>query len=184
MHIKDAYRDVFSSGTFAKASGFTLLELVITLVVLSVLVTAAAPSFSQIIESNKMKRLATELEWLMVQAKSEAVMRNEDIIIKLPNAIYSNPVINDWEISAELTNNKKIFLLNGDNFKNISLYHNFGRAEKKFNPFNGKFNGSGRFTFYINEMKKLSVVITGSLTNRIYICNYNDGDYGYERCPS
>ncbi|WP_318439639.1 pilus assembly FimT family protein [Photobacterium leiognathi] len=61
--------------------GFTLLELVIAVSVMSIMLAMAAPSFSQLIETNKIKRLATEVEWFLVQAKSEAVMRGGNVYI-------------------------------------------------------------------------------------------------------
>ncbi|MFA0231863.1 Tfp pilus assembly protein FimT/FimU, partial [Vibrio sp. 10N.261.45.A7] len=59
--------------------GFTLLELLVTVSVLSILIATAAPSFSSVTETVKMQRLAGELNGFLIQAKSESVKRNQDL---------------------------------------------------------------------------------------------------------
>lgn len=59
-------------GIHRKAGGFTLLEMLITITLMATIIAVAAPSFSSYIDSNKVKQLATEMEWVLVQAKSEA----------------------------------------------------------------------------------------------------------------
>ena len=44
---------------------------------MSVLLAAAAPSFQNVFETNKMQRLADELHGFVLQGKSEAVLRRE-----------------------------------------------------------------------------------------------------------
>ena len=59
--------------------GFTLLELLITVVVLSVLLAAAVPSFSSLLASSKLQRLAPEVHGFLVTARSEAIARNQEL---------------------------------------------------------------------------------------------------------
>ncbi|GAL06124.1 type IV fimbrial biogenesis protein FimT [Photobacterium aphoticum] len=48
------------------------MEMLITITLMATIIAVAAPSFSSYIDSNKVKQLATEMEWVLVQAKSEA----------------------------------------------------------------------------------------------------------------
>lgn len=182
-HVKHAYRHAFSPDACSKASGFTLLELVITLVVLSVLVTAAAPSFSQIIESSKMKRLATELEWLMVQAKSEAVMRNQEVTLHMIDIGDEDKpnITSDWQIEVRDASGGMISYLDGNHFKNIEIYQNFPNEKLIFDSLYGKPKAHGSLYFNFPNKQKLRTTIFNR-TGRVYSCSYNAKGYGYERC--
>lgn len=59
--------------------GFNLLELTITIAILSILLLIAVPNFDGMTSRIKMNRLASELNSFLVQAKSEAVMRNKKL---------------------------------------------------------------------------------------------------------
>ncbi|HEV2110252.1 MAG TPA: GspH/FimT family pseudopilin [Gammaproteobacteria bacterium] len=64
-----------------KQSGFTLLELLITMVVGAVLMAIAIPNFRITIQNN---RLSTQLNTLlsgMIYSRSEAIKRNTDVVI-------------------------------------------------------------------------------------------------------
>ncbi|WP_409591254.1 pilus assembly FimT family protein [Vibrio jasicida] len=60
---------------------FTLIELLITICVLSVLLVFAAPSFSSLFESSRMNTAQDELMGFVIMAKSEAVFRNSPVYI-------------------------------------------------------------------------------------------------------
>lgn len=63
------------------AAGFTLLELMVTLIVLSVLLTVAVPGFFQTIRSNRAAANANELVTALSIARSEAVRRGARITL-------------------------------------------------------------------------------------------------------
>ena len=165
--------------------GFTLLELIIAISLISILATMAAPSFSQIVEANKVKRLATEIEWLFVQAKSESVMRNEFVLIDINNMSQGIPSINNWTISANVSGGEQLASINGADFNQISIVKNFNGNNLKFNPFNGKLNKQISFNFFAQSNKQIKLVVSGALTNRIYTCSDQSGVqkvYGYDVC--
>ena len=71
--------------TIARHSrGFTLLELLITLVVLGVVIGVAVPNFQNYIVQNRVKTGAQTLFMDLTYARSEAIKRNEDVTIQ-PN---------------------------------------------------------------------------------------------------
>lgn len=61
--------------------GFTLLELMVTLVVLSVILGLGVPSMRSIILNQRVRNAAMELDSALLFARSEATKRNNDVTI-------------------------------------------------------------------------------------------------------
>ena len=62
-----------------RLQGLSLVELLATLVILSVLVSLAAPSFSQMLAEQRLRQVSSELRISLITARSEAVKRNESV---------------------------------------------------------------------------------------------------------
>jgi len=64
-----------------KNKGFTLLELIVTLTIVTILFTVAVPSFSDMLERNRVtgasEKIKADMEW----ARSTAIRNNTDIIM-------------------------------------------------------------------------------------------------------
>lgn len=63
------------------ASGFTLLELLITIAVVAVLAAIAVPSFQNMIATQRMRSAANDLVSTLNFARSEAVKRNTTVTV-------------------------------------------------------------------------------------------------------
>ncbi|MDG1066024.1 MAG: GspH/FimT family pseudopilin [Luminiphilus sp.] len=72
-----------------KASiGFTLVELLMGLAILSIVTTTVVPSFSQLIAEQRLRQVSNELRLSLALARSEAIKRNESVNVL--------PVANTW----------------------------------------------------------------------------------------
>ena len=78
------------------ACGFTLIELLITLAVLGIVMTLAAPSFADFIISNRLKTTAFDLLVSLNYARSEAIKRNADATVNPAGAGWSS----GWSVQA------------------------------------------------------------------------------------
>ena len=149
--------------------GFTLLELVFTIVIIGILIAMAAPSFNGLIESNKVKRLATEIEWLLVQAKSEAVMRGDKVYVKSSAPNMSPRSITSWDITSSLEGGTPIFsTIKSTSFSKISIINSSRLKKFYFDPLHGKPNANGSYRYGIGDYKLKTVLY--SITGRIYTC--------------
>ena len=78
-----------------RASGFTLIELIITVVIASILISLAAPSFSGLIKNSRLTSQANELMADLTFARSEAVKRGANITVcKSTDGATCNPAAN------------------------------------------------------------------------------------------
>lgn len=68
--------------------GFTLIELMVTVFVLSILTAVALPSFKSFIVSQRIKSASFDISSTLIMARSEAIRRNTNVDI--------NPVSNNW----------------------------------------------------------------------------------------
>lgn len=76
--------------------GFTLMELVITLMVVAVGVALAVPTYEDIVQRRQNSAKAEELASFLAMARSESVKINEEVSVALT---YTND--NDWCIGAQ-----------------------------------------------------------------------------------
>ena len=64
----------------ARASGFTLVEMMIVLLVLAVVLSLGAPGFSDLIKNNRMLTQVYEMRALLNNARSEALSQREFVV--------------------------------------------------------------------------------------------------------
>lgn len=76
--------------------GFTLVELLLTVAILGILMGLAAPSFVDIIKSQKVKAMSTDIQLALVLARSEAIKRNRNVTLA-PNT--ANTWTSGWTIA-------------------------------------------------------------------------------------
>ncbi|MGC9494558.1 GspH/FimT family pseudopilin [Vibrio genomosp. F10] len=166
--------------------GFTLLELVITMSVCGVVLAFAAPNFSKMIESSKMQRLATELNGFLIQARSEAVMRNEALYAHISFLEGTVNTTGSWSIvladSDDLSTAYRIAHFDGSPYKGIKLTHTFSSQQVSFEEIRGR-PKSGSFVFHpkLDSTNKIAIR-TSNPPGRIRVCGVEGDRYGYKAC--
>ena len=75
-------------------SGFTLIELMVTIVVLAVIVSIAAPSISTQLANQRVKSTTATLINALREAKAESVIRRQPVTVSYINGNRSNNIIN------------------------------------------------------------------------------------------
>ncbi|PHS30719.1 MAG: pilus assembly protein FimT [Methylophaga sp.] len=70
-----------------KIQGFTLLELMITLAIAAIMVTIGIPSFMGLIRDSRMTTNANDFFTALSYARSEAAMRNVEVIIQSKSSV-------------------------------------------------------------------------------------------------
>lgn len=73
-----------------RQSGFTLLELMVTIAVFAVIFGIAIPSFSSFIAAQRVRAASFDLNASLIQARSEATKRNTDVVIQQASGGWQN----------------------------------------------------------------------------------------------
>lgn len=73
-----------------RESGFTLIELVVTIAVAAILMAVAIPSFRGTLQNNRMTTQANEFVTAFNMARSEAIRRAQNVIICAPSVNWQN----------------------------------------------------------------------------------------------
>ena len=81
-----------------RQGGFTAIELMMTLAVVAILAALAAPSFQQLIATQRIKSVASALNESLWVARSEALKRNDKVAFKFTNS-GDDTVVGDWMIT-------------------------------------------------------------------------------------
>lgn len=69
-------------------SGFSLIELMVTIVIAAILASIAMPSFTAIIQNQRIRSASSDLYSSLIRARSEAIKRNVNITL--------TPVSGNW----------------------------------------------------------------------------------------
>jgi type IV fimbrial biogenesis protein FimT len=77
--------------------GFTLLELMASIAILAIVVGVAVPSFMTVIENNRSQMAAEAFYSALIAARSEAVKRNQPIVLCKSADELTCINTNDWE---------------------------------------------------------------------------------------
>ncbi|MFZ2541189.1 MAG: GspH/FimT family pseudopilin, partial [Gallionella sp.] len=83
-------------GTIPKSSGFTLIELMITLVILAIAMALGIPSYRDWVQNTQIRNAAESVQNGLQRARAEAVGRNTNVAFVL---LGVNPTwASSWEV--------------------------------------------------------------------------------------
>jgi len=92
-----------------KQTGFTLVELMITLVIAAILIAVAAPNFSAMTQNNRISAQTNQIITAFTFARSEAVKRSATINVTATNPIATDEWGAGWTVSIAGGADLKIF---------------------------------------------------------------------------
>lgn len=165
--------------------GFTLLELLVTVSVLSILIAAAAPSFSSVTETVKMQRLAGELNGFLIQAKSESVKRNQDLWVHFSMDKNEVQSTGEWTVRLKPTEDlsgETLLMLSGEPFRGVSFSHNYTGARISFESVRGRPSRGTIYLFPNGVSTDRLLIKLSSPPGRIKVCGESSAQYGYYAC--
>lgn len=81
----------------ARARGFTLIELMVTIAIAAILAGLAAPSFRDLIANNRLKTHTSALHTSLLQARSEAIKRNGRVVLCKSSNAATCATTGDWQ---------------------------------------------------------------------------------------
>ncbi|MES9850933.1 MAG: GspH/FimT family pseudopilin [Candidatus Thiodiazotropha sp. L084R] len=105
-------------------SGFTVVELLMTIVIGSILVAIAVPSYTSMVERNAVSTTSNELLSGLLLARSEAIRQEEETVTLSPSS-------NGWQVDMELGTNLVNYTADSGNITitgNDITYNARGRA--------------------------------------------------------
>lgn len=85
--------------------GFTLIELMVTVTIMSILLSVGLPSFQSIIASSRLTSTTNAMVSALQLAKSEAMKQHKTVVIRKKN----NDWANGWEVFVDDLIDNKIF---------------------------------------------------------------------------
>ncbi|MDV6252688.1 GspH/FimT family pseudopilin [Vibrio sp. EA2] len=166
--------------------GITLLELLITVSVLSILLAVAAPSFKPVSQTVQMQGLATELFGFLNQSKSEAVMRNKKLYVHF--SMDKGNTVNKGNWSLNLTDSltaggNTILHFSGSPYSELSIKHNYDAKYISFEEVRGRPNSGSIELFSTNNQSLKLKIKLSNPPGRIKVCSESGAKlYDYPKC--
>ncbi len=170
-----------------KVKGFTIIELMITLIVLTVLVAIATPSFSGLLDRRKLQGAGEQLFVDLMYAKSEAFKRNTPVTVSFVGngatwcygmAVNSACDCSDNVPACSIDGVTKI--ISQDDYTDVSVAPDSSYDDNTltFTPLRGMAN-AGNLQFTLSNGTELGVVV--SSFGRIRLCS-DSGSFNQSGC--
>lgn len=176
------------------ARGFTLLELLITVSIVTLMLAFAGPNYRQLNQQIKMTALANDLHGFFMQAKSEAVFRNQEVWVHIEGMpsntgewrllLFSHDSEPTRDDSAPSSNPERVIsVLNGDRYHSLSVTNTSSINSVKFEPVMGNPTSAGNITIQGQGSDSQGIrVIIHNGAGRVRICSIEGELYGFSAC--
>lgn len=144
-----------------QAGGFTLLELMITLLVIAIVASIAVPSMRNMIVNSSAKRITGLFELDLEFARSHAITRGETVRL----SPRDGDIVNGWQVIAETTND--LLRERGSLDSNVTITSSAGLSSIAFTP-TGQIETAGTVTIRTSgctgdEDKSISLLTSGQI---------------------
>ena len=161
-----------------QVGGFTLIELMLAVAIAGVLASMAVPSFSKMIERNRLKEAAESLKSDMQMERTEAIKLSEDIIVSRNTGNdgawcygYNVDTGTDCDCSQTTTTAADycdLKVVSGSNFAHTNLLSASAKTTFRFRRGNAN---TGNTCFGTTHYK---LKVKSSLSGRVTICTHSD----------
>ncbi|WP_051692474.1 GspH/FimT family pseudopilin [Marinobacterium lacunae] len=179
---------------YDRETGFTLIELVVTLVVVAILATVAAPAFRDFFENRRLTGAAQTLYADLQLARAESIKRNQVIFVK-----FDDTPSNDWcygleeassATSCDCSDSGNAFctidgvrrVTDVDDFPGVTMSAaSVAGSVITFDPKRGTLSPAGSIYFTGDSGTQMRLVM--SLLGRVRLCTPAGSNVpGYESC--
>lgn len=145
-----------------RTSGLTLLEVLVTVTVMSVLVAIAVPSFSDLFDRYRLKGAVDTLYADLQFARSEAVRRNTSLFVGLSAGsgwCYGLDTVDTCRCGTAGDCDMKV--VSADQFPSVTLYRTtFSGDSTRFRPRLGDVSKAGTVVFRSERGKEARIVVS------------------------
>ncbi|MES9939366.1 MAG: GspH/FimT family pseudopilin [Candidatus Thiodiazotropha sp. 6PLUC2] len=147
--------------------GFTVVELLMTIVIGSILVAVAVPSYTGMVERNAVSTTSNELLSGLLLARSEAIRQVQNPIDQSDQTVTLSPSSNGWEVNME----------DGTNLINYTVDSNSVTIDGNDITYNarGRANLASAQSIDISYDGTVKSRVCLSLTGRPFIRSADDG---------
>lgn len=105
MSQEAKWRDRGAQAGGCHARGFTMVELMVTLVVLAVLLAVAAPGMSTFVNSSRLRATQGELVSALTLARSEATKRGTPVVVEALSPVTGREFSAGWHVFVDANDN-------------------------------------------------------------------------------
>lgn len=160
--------------------GFSLLEMLISLAILSIMASLVAPAYTSLIEQRQIiavaEAIADDLRW----ARSESLKSGGDISV-----FFETKTANIWRYQLMDSTNviiKTVSNVDNPEFKGVGLTENLREHNTKFNASRGTSEGkNGTISVYSAHANYQLDVVLSNL-GRVHICAKSSVIGDYPKC--
>ncbi len=164
-------------------SGFTLVELMVTVAILAILVAIGIPSFQSTLDKRRLTGAAEQLYADLQYARSEAIRQNKSVTVYFSETGTWCYGMDDDTASAcncssapsACTVGGVQKMVTGSGFRNVTLASSFASDNVVFDPRRGTASPQG--TVSLNATTVGTVKVTVSNPGRMRICSNDVPDY-------
>lgn len=159
----------------AQQRGFTLIELMVTVAIMAILAAIAYPSFTDLIERNRLKGATEGLFADLQFAKAEAIKRNQDVTLTATTGT-------SWKYDITLPDATVLKSVKAADVRGVTLSAATNAGKTVFKPVRSTADAAS-FTMQRDSDTSQTMKVKVSDLGRILICSDSSAVLGYKSCP-
>ncbi len=182
--------------TFRRHRGFTLVEVLMSTILIAIGTTLAIPSYRDMVDKRQLTHSAEQLASFVNSAQSISTRTNQVVTV-----VYDRAHHDEWCIGASISENEcdcmddtsetfceidsQPFVLDESLSNGSQLMHSISGGTYSFDPVRGLANASLTMELHTDNRKfKLNLMVNN--TGRVILCSKDDSHAipGYDVCPS